>query len=91
MSGLRTPQRSAYRLGASRSSRRLLFIVVFAFLVPLARLVGLSFSAPAGPFVAYAQLLGDDVYARVFANTFVIAVVVTVVGAVASPFPSPSR
>ena len=50
--------------------------------MPLARLVGLSFSAPAGPFVAYAHLLGDDIYARVFANTFVIAVIVTVVALV---------
>jgi ABC-type spermidine/putrescine transport system permease subunit I len=55
---------------------------VLAFLVPLARLIGLSFSAPGGPFVAYAQILGDDVYGRVFFNTFVIAVVVTVVALV---------
>ena len=38
-----------------------LLIALLAFLVPLARLVGLSFSAKAGPFAAYAQLLGDDV------------------------------
>jgi ABC-type spermidine/putrescine transport system permease subunit I len=68
-----------YRLGAFALIAPALLIVVFAFLVPLARLVGLSFSAPAGPFVAYAHLLGDDVYARVFANTFAIAVAVTVV------------
>jgi ABC-type spermidine/putrescine transport system permease subunit I len=61
-------------------------IAVLAFLVPLARLVSLSFSAKAGPFVAYGHLLGDDVYVRVFANTFVIAVVVTIV-ALAIAFP----
>ena len=66
------------RLGAIALLAPAMLIALFAFLVPLARLVGLSFSAKAGPFVAYAQLLGDDVYARVFANTFVIAVVVTV-------------
>jgi ABC-type spermidine/putrescine transport system permease subunit I len=52
---------------------------LLAFVVPLARLVGISFSAPAGPFVAYAQVLGDDIYARVFANTFVIAAAVTAI------------
>jgi len=70
------------RLGAIALLAPAMLIALFAFLVPLARLVGLSFSAKAGPFVAYAQLLGDDVYARVFANTFVIAVVVTVVALV---------
>jgi len=72
------PSVSAHRLGAFALIAPALIIVLFAFLVPLARLVGLSFSAPAGPFVAYAHLLGDDVYARVFANTFAIAVAVTV-------------
>src|SRR4029079_16834947 len=41
--------------------------------------VGLSFTSPAGPLAAYAHLLGDDIYARVFANTFVIAIAVTLV------------
>ena len=71
--------RVAFRLGAVALLAPAVLIAVLAFLVPLARLVGLSFSAPAGPFVAYAQLLGDDIYARVFLNTFVIALVVTVV------------
>jgi ABC-type spermidine/putrescine transport system permease subunit I len=69
----------AYRLGAIALLAPAVLIAVSAFLVPLARLIGISFSAKAGPFVAYAHLLGDDVYARVFANTFVIAVVVTIV------------
>jgi len=67
-----------HRLGAAALLAPGVLIAVFAFLVPLARLVALSFSAPAGPFAAYAQLLGDDIYARVFANTFVIAIAVTV-------------
>jgi len=56
-----------------------MLIALLAFIVPLARLVGISFSAPAGPFVAYAHVLGDDIYARVFVNTFVIAIAVTVI------------
>jgi len=72
----------AYRFGAAALLAPAVLIAVFAFLVPLARLVGLSFSAPAGPLAAYAQLLGDDIYARVFGNTFVIAIAVTVVALV---------
>jgi len=56
-----------------------MLIALLAFLVPLVRLFGLSFSAKAGPFAAYVQLLGDDVYARVFVNTFTIALAVTAV------------
>jgi len=72
----------AFRLGAAALLAPGVLIAVFAFLVPLARLIGLSFSAPSGPLEAYAQLLGDDIYARVFVNTFVIAIVVTVVALV---------
>ena len=72
----------AYRLGTAALVAPALLIAVFAFLVPLGRLIGLSFSAPSGPFAAYARLLGDDIYARVFANTFFIALVVTVVALV---------
>lgn len=68
----------AYRMGVAALLAPGVLIAVFAFLLPLARLIGLSFSSPSGPFVAYAQLLGDDIYARVFANTFAIAGVVTV-------------
>jgi ABC-type spermidine/putrescine transport system permease subunit I len=67
------------RLGTVALLAPAMLIALLAFVVPLARLVGISFSAPAGPFVAYAQLLGDDIYARVFANTFVIAVAVTLI------------
>ena len=59
-----------------------LLIALLAFVVPLARLVGISFSAPEGAFVAYAHVLGDDIYKRVFVNTFVIAVAVTVIALV---------
>lgn len=72
----------AYRLGAAALLAPGVLIAVLAFLVPLARLVGLSLSSPAGPFAAYAHLLGDDIYARVFANTFFIAIVVTLVALV---------
>lgn len=72
----------AYRLGAAALLAPGVLIAVLAFLAPLARLVGLSFSATAGPFAAYAHILGDDIYARVFANTFFIAIVVTFVALV---------
>ncbi|MCC6195262.1 MAG: ABC transporter permease [Burkholderiales bacterium] len=65
------------RLGTFALLLPALAIVALAFLVPLARLVQLSFSAKAGAFAAYAQILGDDVYGKVFVNTFVIALVVT--------------
>jgi ABC-type spermidine/putrescine transport system permease subunit I len=67
------------RLGTFALLAPAMLIALLAFVVPLARLVGISFSAPAGPFAAYANLLGDDIYARVFVNTFVIAVAVTVI------------
>ena len=73
---------TAHRLGAAALLAPALLIALLAFLVPLARLVSLSFSAKAGPFDAYAHLLGDDVYAKVFVNTFVIAVVVTAIALV---------
>ena len=72
----------AHRLGSAALLAPAVLIAVLAFVVPLARLIGLSFSAPAGPFVAYAQLLGDDIYARVFVNTFVIAIAVTAIALV---------
>src|SRR6185503_9345355 len=49
----------------------LLFVI---FVLPLVRLFSLSLSAEAGPLSSYAQLLGDEVYFRVFRNTVVIAV-----------------
>ena len=53
-----------------------------AFLVPLVRLIGLSLSAPAGRLAPYAELIGNDVYRKVFVNTFSFAVVVTAVALV---------
>ena len=67
------------RLGTAALLAPAMLIALSAFVVPLARLVGISFSAPAGPAIAYAQLLGDDIYARVFLNTFGIAVAVTAI------------
>lgn len=74
--------KAAVRLGAAALLAPAMLIAILAFLAPLARLVGLSFSSPAGPFAAYGHLLGDDIYARVFANTFFIAVVVTLIALV---------
>jgi len=54
-----------------------------AFLLPLAQLAILSFSAKAGPFAAYAELLTEPVYRRVFFNTALYAVAVTSIGLVA--------
>jgi ABC-type spermidine/putrescine transport system permease subunit I len=53
------------------------------FLLPLLRLAAMSFSAPGGPFAAYATLLGEPVYRRVFYNTLVYALLVTAIGIVA--------
>ena len=63
----------------------ILFLGV-TFLAPLARLLALSVSAPEGPFAAYREILGDDIYRRVFLNTFAFAVLVTAV-AVAIGYP----
>jgi ABC-type spermidine/putrescine transport system permease subunit I len=56
------------------------------FLVPLARLFMLSLSASEGVFAAYREILGDDIYRRVFLNTFTFAVLVTAV-AIAIGYP----
>jgi ABC-type spermidine/putrescine transport system permease subunit I len=56
------------------------------FLAPLARLVALSLSSPDGLFAAYREILGDEIYRRVFLNTFAFAVLVTAV-AVAVGYP----
>jgi ABC-type spermidine/putrescine transport system permease subunit I len=56
-----------------------LLLLAGCFLLPLVHLVGLSLSSPAGRFAPYADLLGSEVYRKVFFNTFGFAVVVTVV------------
>jgi ABC-type spermidine/putrescine transport system permease subunit I len=73
---------AVFRLGTAALLAPGIVIAALTFLVPLARLLGLSFTSPAGPFDAYARLLGDDIYARVFLNTFVIAIVVTAIALV---------
>ena len=46
----------------------------------------MSFSATPGRSRAYAQLLGDEVYGRVFGNTLIVAAVVTAISlAIAYP------
>jgi len=59
-------------------------LLFFIFVLPLLRLFRLSFSADAGPLSAYAHLLGDEVYRRVFVNTIVIAVSTTAISVVVS-------
>lgn len=54
-----------------------LAILAATFVAPLARLLVLSLSAPGGPGAAYAALLQDDVYLRVFRNTAVLGATVT--------------
>jgi ABC-type spermidine/putrescine transport system permease subunit I len=56
-----------------------LAILAATFLAPLGRLVVLSLSAPSGALAAYAELLQDEVYVKVFRNTVVVALVVTVI------------
>jgi putative spermidine/putrescine transport system permease protein len=56
----------------------LAFLAVW-FAVPLAQLFGLSLAAPGGWFAAYSELLTGTVYTRVFVNTLLVAVNVTVV------------
>ncbi len=55
-----------------------LLMLVGSFLLPLVQLVSMSFQSPKGPLAPYRELLGYDVYLRVFANTAIVAVVVTV-------------
>lgn len=47
------------------------------FVLPIGQLLLLSFDMPAGPFAAYAELLGSPVFRQVFVNTFILALVVT--------------
>ena len=59
-------------------------LLFFIFVLPLVRLFSLSLSAEAGPLSSYAQLLGDEVYFRVFRNTVMIAVSTTAISIVVS-------
>lgn len=74
--------RLASGLGIAALLAPALLVTAVGFLEPLARLFAMSFSAKAGPFAAYAAVLGDGIYARVFANTFLVAGLVTVVAVV---------
>jgi ABC-type spermidine/putrescine transport system permease subunit I len=56
-----------------------LVILSAAFLLPLVKLALLSLSTPGAPLEAYREILGDDIYRRVFVNTFVFALVVTAI------------
>lgn len=54
-----------------------LAILALTFVAPLGRLLLLSLSGSGGPLSAYAELLQDDVYVRVFRNTIVLGLMVT--------------
>jgi ABC-type spermidine/putrescine transport system permease subunit I len=54
-------------------------IIAVAFVVPLARLATMSFSAKSGMLGAYEELLGEDVYWIVLWNTMRLAVIVTAI------------
>jgi putative spermidine/putrescine transport system permease protein len=49
------------------------------FLAPLARLFQFSLAHPAGPFAAYAELLGNEVYRDIFGRTLRLAAEVTAI------------
>ncbi len=53
-----------------------LFLLVW-FVAPLGELLRLSVSDPRGTLAAYRELVTGDVYRRVFANTLLVAMVVT--------------
>ena len=54
------------------------------FIVPLAELFKLSFSAPEGVFSAYREIAASEVYRRVFVNTVILAFNVAVIASVLS-------
>jgi ABC-type spermidine/putrescine transport system permease subunit I len=56
-----------------------LLLLLAVFVAPLLRLVQLSLSSSSGPLAPYRELLTDDVYGRVFINTGLFAIVVTIV------------
>jgi putative spermidine/putrescine transport system permease protein len=58
-----------------------LLLFVF-FVAPLARLFGLAFVNPAGPFESFRQVVLSDVYRRVMLNTFLVSGTVTLICAV---------
>lgn len=69
---------AAARLGTLLLVAPALAVIAAVFLLPIARLFALSFSAKAGPLAAYHEVLVDPIYHYVFVNTFVVAGVVTV-------------
>lgn len=50
-----------------------ILFMVSCFLLPLAELLRLSFTSPEGPFAAYQEIAGSEVYRQVFVNTLVLA------------------
>lgn len=56
-----------------------LLVLVLVFVIPLGRLFSLAFTDPAGTWVPFHTLLASPVYRQVAFNTFMVALVVTLV------------
>jgi ABC-type spermidine/putrescine transport system permease subunit I len=72
------------RLGTSALLLPAIVLLLLTFLLPLARLLSLSFSEQDGVFAPYVRLIGDEVYLRVFANTLTIAGATTLISLITS-------
>lgn len=59
-----------------------LLFLAFAFVVPMLILFKLSVTAKEGPLWAYAEIIGNQVYLKVFWNTLMVAVVVTTISVI---------
>jgi len=61
-----------------------MLLLLFTFLLPLFRLLSLSFSEDGGVLAPYERLIGDAVYLHVFANTLTIAFSTTLISLIIS-------
>ncbi len=78
--------RRDFPLTAALVAPAVLFLLAF-FVLPLLQLLRLSFASPEGPLAAYREVMGSAVYQRVFFNTAILAVTVTLVSLLLS-FPT---
>ena len=58
-----------------------LLLVILIFMLPLGRFLSLAFTAPGGTFATFQVLSESTVYRRILLNSFVIALVVTLITA----------
>jgi putative spermidine/putrescine transport system permease protein len=78
--------RRDFPLTAALVAPAVFFLLAF-FVLPLLQLLRLSFASPEGPLAAYREVMGSAVYQRVFFNTVILAVAVTLVSLLLS-FPT---